>query len=74
MKSLEDQVFVFHNSKALRGSSQSVRVRVAGLQGGESEDKPLVQLFVVEDCSGFCGRTRHPLQVASSKLGCCCVV
>ena len=44
--------FAFNNSKDLRGWSQSGRVWVAGLLGGGSEDKPSVQLFVVENCSG----------------------
>ena len=32
------------------GWSQTGRVRVAGLQGDGSDDKPSVQLFVDEDC------------------------
>ena len=43
--------FAFHssdNSKALRVGRSQVGF---GLQGGGSEDKPSVQLFVVEDCS-----------------------
>ena len=51
-----------HDSKALRGWSQSGRVLVAGLQGGGSEVKPSVEVFVVEDCDGgggchSCGTT-----------------
>ena len=45
--------FVFHSShnfKALRDWLHSGRVWVAGLQSGASEDKPSVQLLVVEDC------------------------
>ena len=41
----------FINSKTFRGWSQSGNVLVAVWQVGGSEDKPSVQLFVVEDCS-----------------------
>ena len=44
--------FAFHNSKVLRGWSQSGKVRVAGLPGCGSEDRLSVQLSVVEDCLG----------------------
>ena len=54
MKSMEDQVLPSTAPtvpQVPRGWSQSDRIRVAGLQGGRSKDKPLVLLFVVEDCS-----------------------
>ena len=38
---------------ALRGWSQSVRAQIAGLLDGGSVNKPSMQLFVVQDCSGL---------------------
>ena len=64
--------FAFNSSKALRGWSQSDRVRVAGFQGGGSEDKPSLLLFVVEECLRSGDRARHPLQVTSLKSDCHC--
>ena len=55
VKSLEDQVLPSISPTAPRlrvGWAQSRRVQLSGLPGGECEDKPSVQLFVVEDCSG----------------------
>ena len=51
VKSLGDQVLPSTASRLCGGWLQSGSVQVAGMQGGISDDKPLVQLFVVEDCS-----------------------
>ena len=51
MKFMEDQALPSTTPRLGGGWSQSGRVRVTGLQGGGFEDKPSVQLFVVEDCS-----------------------
>ena len=46
---------------------------VAEFHVGGSEDKPSVELFVVEDCLRSRDSDRHPLRVTSSKSGyyCC---